>query len=67
MLTHDEKEGYLFFDHEGNPVNYEIPCVLSQMELADGQIKLNGNLQINGDPLTEADMEFLKKEMANGN
>lgn len=66
-FIHDEKEGYLFFDNKGNPVNYKIPCVLSQMELADGQIKLNGNLQINGDPLSETDMKFLKKEDTNGN
>lgn len=61
-FIHDEKEGYLFFDHEGNPVNYKIPCVLSQMEMADGQVKLNGNLQIMGYSLSEIDIKFLKKE-----
>ncbi|GAB3805978.1 hypothetical protein [Virgibacillus kimchii] len=62
----DEKEGYLFYDQEGKQVNYDIPCILAPENIKDGQVKLDGNLQINGSPLTNEDITFLKEEGANG-
>src|SRR5690625_4643433 len=29
-FIYDEKEGYLFYDHDGKQVKHEIPCVVTQ-------------------------------------
>ena len=64
-FIHDEKEGYLFYDHEGNPIKNDIPCVLSQHDFADGKVKLDGSLKIYGKNLSKEDIHFLKKEEPN--
>jgi len=64
-FIYDEKEGYLFYDQEGNQVNQEIPCILAPDNMIDGQVKLDGNLKINGVPLTKEDHIYLQKEEAN--
>jgi hypothetical protein len=65
-FIHDEKEGYLFYDHEGKQINDEVPCILSQNNLSEGKVMLDGDLQINGEALIKEDMNFLKKGEANG-
>jgi hypothetical protein len=64
-FIYDKKEGYLFYDQDGKQVNYEIPCMLTPDNVTDGQVKLNGNLQISGASLTNEDTTLLKKEGAN--
>jgi len=55
----------LFYDHDGKQVKQDIPCILTQKELTDGQVNLEGNLQINGEPLSQEDVNFLKEERIN--
>ena len=64
-FIYDEKEGYLFYDHDGKQVKHEIPCVVTQNELEEGQVILENNLQINGEPLSQEDVNFLKEEKKN--
>ncbi|MFA1822315.1 hypothetical protein ACDX78_19405 [Virgibacillus oceani] len=65
-FIYDEKEGYLFYDHDGKQVKHEIPCVLTQKELADGKVKLGSNILINGEALSNEDIILLNKEEENG-
>lgn len=61
-FIYDEKEGYLFYDVAGNLIDYEIPSILTEKELVDGQVKLSndGKTMIKGQPLTREDIEFLR-------
>ena len=61
-FIYDEKEGYLFYDDDGKPVKQKIPCLLTKKELADGKVILDSNVKINGVPLSQEDLNFLKKE-----
>src|SRR5690625_833128 len=64
-FIYDENEGYLFYDQDGKQVKFEIPCILSPINVIDGQVKLDENLRIDGTPLTNDDKIFLKKERSN--
>ncbi|OZU87562.1 hypothetical protein CIL03_15835 [Virgibacillus indicus] len=62
-FIYDEKEGYLFYDHEGKPVEKTIPCILPEEELENGQVKLEGfktgKLLVNNERLAKDDLVFL--------
>ncbi|MEC5425254.1 hypothetical protein QGM71_17350 [Virgibacillus sp. C22-A2] len=57
----DDKEGYLFYDQEGNPVSYEIPCILSESDVVNGKAMLEGRLRIKNQPLSKEEIQFLKE------
>lgn len=56
----DEKEGYLFYDVAGKPVEQAIPCVLPESVMLGDQITLSGMIIVNGQPLTKEDLASLK-------
>ncbi|KKE80469.1 hypothetical protein NSA56_12075 [Oceanobacillus caeni] len=58
-FIYDEKEGYLFYDLEGKPIKWVIPCVLSENMLMDGKALLKEDIQINGQSLSKDDKKFL--------
>ncbi|MFD2043119.1 hypothetical protein ACFSTA_02225 [Ornithinibacillus salinisoli] len=64
-FIYDEKEGYLFYDQEGNLVEYAIPCILTEEYLVNGKISLEGiinrQLVVNKQPLSNEDVMFLKE------
>ncbi|MGY0694838.1 hypothetical protein ACW2QC_18990 [Virgibacillus sp. FSP13] len=62
-FIYDEKEGYLFYDHEGKPVGYEIPCILPEKVFVNGKINMEAiqdkRLRINNQPISNEDIQFL--------
>ncbi|WP_163971107.1 hypothetical protein [Oceanobacillus halotolerans] len=64
-FIYDEKEGYLFYDLEGQPIEYVIPCVLTEDHLENGKVKLDGGtdqpIKINHQPLSKEDKQFLRE------
>ncbi|MUV37678.1 hypothetical protein JNUCC1_01484 [Lentibacillus sp. JNUCC-1] len=61
-FIYDEKEGYLFYNAEGKPVTYTIPCVLTEDQFTDGQVRLDGPIRIAGQPLSKEDMQVLRSK-----
>jgi len=64
-FIHDEKEGYVFYDHEGKLIESMIPCILPEEFLINGKVILQGTgnkkLWINNQPLSQEDMLFLRE------
>ncbi|MUK90308.1 hypothetical protein GMD78_18200 [Ornithinibacillus sp. L9] len=64
-FIYDDKEGYLFYDMEGNLVKNSIPCILTEDKLEDGKINIekikNNSLLVNNQPLSNEDIVFLKE------
>ncbi|SHG29601.1 hypothetical protein [Ornithinibacillus halophilus] len=58
-FIYDEKEGYIFYDITGKAVDYEIPCILTEDQLIDGKVKIEG-LKINNVAITKKDLEEKK-------
>lgn len=65
-FIYDEKEGYLFFDEKGNMLNEPLPCIIPEKYLIAGQISLealqNGDIIIQGNPLSKEDLLFFEKQ-----
>ncbi|SET46718.1 hypothetical protein SAMN05216389_1125 [Oceanobacillus limi] len=61
----DEKEGYLFYDLDGKPVTYDIPCILTEADLEDGKVKLEAlqrkKVLVNNEPLSSEDIALLEE------
>ncbi|GAA0594367.1 hypothetical protein GCM10009001_08070 [Virgibacillus siamensis] len=64
-FIYDKKEGYLFYNNDGNLVERDIPCVLTEKDFADGKVMLEGTdggrVKINNEPLSNEDIAFLKE------
>ncbi|PAV29644.1 hypothetical protein CIL05_09735 [Virgibacillus profundi] len=64
-FIYDDKEAYLFYDHEGKLIKNEIPCILTERELADGKVILRktkgGKTMIYNLPLSNEDVIFLRE------
>ncbi|MFD1415557.1 hypothetical protein [Oceanobacillus jeddahense] len=56
----DEKEGYLFYDMEGNPISSPIPSIIPSSALKDGQILLKA---LNDGQVTVYGKKINKKEI----
>lgn len=60
-FIYDEKEGYLFYDTEGKPVEYQIPCIVNENELSDGKVSITDGLRVNNLSLSNDDIEYLRE------
>lgn len=56
----DEKEGYVFYDLEGKPIQQAIPCVLPEAAIHGDKVNLNKHIKIMDQALSKEEVALLK-------
>jgi hypothetical protein len=55
----DEKEGYVFYDLEGKPIQQAIPCVLPEAAVHGANVTLTKQIKMMDQALSKEDMAAL--------
>lgn len=55
-FIYDEEDGYLFYDIEGQLIDYPIPSMLTEKDIVDGKIAFHPNLKINNQSISKSEI-----------